>query len=342
MMNKRIRIPGLVLLLGLLGVYMSAGPQALAGDEIVLKFSTVAPEGTPWTDQLVDIKNRVNAGSDVKFKLFPGSMLGGEVETLKKARRNQVQGWGGSTAAIAEALNLPALQVFELPFLFDSEAEADFVMDSMFDLMHAKVREKGFELSFWHVNGWHNFAARKAIKSPEDLKGLKMRSQESDLHLATFNALGAQPQTIPVPEVLSSLQTGIVTSFSNTPLFTAATGWYEGGITHYTISHHIYQPAAILYNAEFWDSLTAEQQGLILGDRAAETKRGRDTVRALTPILMDDFQNEFGIEIVQLTPAERQAFADLTSGVADDFKDKIGADVLTAALLARDTYRASH
>ncbi len=341
MISKRLRLTALVLSLGLLGVYVSAGPEARAGDEVVLKFASVAPEGTPWTEQLTDIKKRVEAGSEVKFKLYPGSMLGGEVETLRKARRNQIQGWGGSTAAIAEALSLPSLNVFELPFMFESEAEVDYVMDAMFDLMAAKIREKGFVLSFWHVNGWHNFAAKKPIKSPADLAGLKMRSQESPVHLAAFNALGAQPQTLPVPEVLSALQTDIVSSFSNTPLFTAATGWYEGGITHYTITHHIYQPAAIIYNAEFWDSLTAEQQALIDGDRAEETKKGRETVRAMTPELLEMFR-ENGIEVINLTPDEIKPFADLCKDVPEEFKDEIGADVLTAARLARDTFRAAN
>ena len=342
MISKRLRLTGLVLLLGLIGVYMSVGPEAQAGDdEIVLKFASVAPDGTPWTEQLTDIKKRVEDATDIRFKLYPGSMLGGEVETLRKARRNQIQGWGGSTAAIAEALNLPALQVFELPFMFDTEAEVDFVMDALFDVMAAKLREKGFVLSFWHVNGWHNFAFDRPVRTPADLAGLKMRCQESPVHLWAFNALGAQPQTLPVPEVLSALQTGMVDGFSNTPLFTAATGWYEGGITHYTLTQHIYQPAAIIYNAEFFDGLTPEQQATVHGDRAVETAKGRETVRAMTPELLEMFR-ENDIEVLRPTAAERQAFADMVKDIPDELVEKIGQDVIDAVLFARETYRKTH
>jgi TRAP-type transport system periplasmic protein len=342
--RQRPRYLALTLVLATLAVLGILAPErsAQAGDdEIVLKFASVAPEGTPWTEQLTAIKKRVEADTDIKFKLYPGSMLGGEVETLRKGRRNQIQGWGGSTAAIAEALGLDALQVFELPFMFESEAEVDFVMDAMFDTMAAKLREKGFVLSFWHVNGWHNFAFDRSVRSPADLAGLKMRSQESPVHLWAFKALGAQPQTLPVPEVLSALQTGMVDGFSNTPLFTAATGWYEGGVTHYTLTQHIYQPAAIIYNAEFWDSLTPEQQASINGDRAVETKTGRDTVRAMTPELLDMFRDN-EIEVLTPTAAERAAFAELVKDVPDELTERIGQDVIDAVLLARDTYRRTH
>lgn len=346
MLTRQIlRTSVLVLGLAMAGLVLPVGRPATAQDEaeFVVKFASVAPEGTPWTDQLTAIKQRVEKESSgrIKFKLFPGSMLGGEVETIRKARRGQIQGWGGSTAAIAEGLALPELQVFELPFMFESDAEIDFVMDQMFDLMSLKLKEKGFVLAYWHVNGWHSLAARTPIRTPADLAGLKMRSQESPVHLEMFRAFGAQPQTLPVPEVLSALQTGMVDGFSNTPLFTAATGWYEGGIKYYSLTNHIYQPAAIVYSADFFATLPPDLQKVLIGDRAYETKLGRESVRAMTPELLQMFRDN-DIEVIEVSAAERKAFADRCTGLPDKFKDTIGADVLTAARVARDAFRATH
>ena len=346
--TPRTRTLPLTLLLAVVGVVAilaatSVDRAAVAQDaEFVLKFATVAPDGTPWTEQLTAIKKRVEAdsGGRIKFKLYPGSTLGGEVETIRKCSRNQLQGWGGSTAAVAEGINIPELQVFELPFMFDSEAEVDFVMDTMFDSMSAKLAAKGFVLAYWHVNGWHNFATKSPVATPADLAGMKMRSQESPVHLAMFKALGAQPQTIPVPEVLGALQTGMVDGFSNTPLFTAATGWYEGGITHFTITHHIYQPAAILYNKEFYDSLPEELQSVLIGDRAAETATGRTTVRAITPDLLEMFR-ENDITVTELSAADRATFAELCASVPGDLAAEgvIDAATVSAVQRAVATYR---
>ncbi len=333
----------LLMAFGIAGVLGVAAVQRTADAqdaEFVLKFATVAPDGTPWTDQLTAIKKRVEneSGGRIKFKLYSGSRLGGEVETIRKCARNQIQGWGGSTAAVAEGVNIPQLQVFELPFMFNSEAEVDFVMDSMFDPMAGLLEAKGFELAYWHVNGWHNFATKAPIRTPADLAGMKMRSQESPVHLSMFKALGAQPQTIPVPEVLGALQTNMVDGFSNTPLFTGATGWYEGGITHYTITHHIYQPAAIIYSKEFYDSLPADLQTVLIGDRAAETRKGRESVREMTPALLEMFTDS-GIDVVELTDAERQAFADLCTGVPDEFNDTIGTQIIAGVRASVTAYR---
>ncbi len=323
---------GALAVAGILVVTAVERPADAQDAEFVLKFATVAPEGTPWTEQLNTIKRRVEneSGGRIKFKLYPGSTLGGEVETIRKCQRNQLQGWGGSTAAVAEGVNISALQVFELPFMFESEAEVDFVMDSMLEPMAAKLEAKGFVLAFWHVNGWHNFATKKAIATPDDLAGMKMRSQESPVHLAMFKALGAQPQTIPVPEVLGALQTNMVDGFSNTPLFTAATGWYEGGITHFTITHHIYQPAVILYNKEFYDSLPADLQPVLMGDRPGDTETGRNTVRAITPELLDMFRDN-EITVTELSAEQRQAFADLCTGVPDQLVTDGVIDAATVA-----------
>ncbi len=347
--SLRTRAFPLSLLLGTLAVaaILVVGavdrPADAQDAEFVIKFATVAPEGTPWTEQLVKIKNRIESesGGRIKFKLFPGSTLGGEVETIRKCLKGkEVNGWGGSTAAVAEGVNIPALQVFELPFMFESEAEVDFVMDSMFDSMSAKLEAKGLKMAFWHVNGWHNFATKSPIGSAQSLAGMKLRSQESPVHLAMFRALGAQPQTIPVPEVLSALQTGMVDGFSNTPLFTAATGWYEGGITDFTITHHIYQPAVILYSKELYDSMPADLQTILMGDRAGDTLEGRTNVRAITPALLEMFE-ENNINVTEMPADQRAALAEMCATVPDDLvaEGVIDAATVKAVRSAVATYR---
>src|SRR5690606_28549620 len=137
---------------------------------------------------------------------------------------------------------VPELNVFELPFLFESDAEVDFVLDKLRPDVKKLLDQRGFVFGMWAENGWHGYGAKgRCVQKPEDMIGLKMRSQESRIHLETYKAFGASPVELPVPEVLSSLQTGVVDGFSNTPLFSFATSWYQG-VDHFSYTKHMYQP----------------------------------------------------------------------------------------------------
>jgi len=303
---------------------------ASAKPEFVLKFATVAPDGTPWAVHLKSVKKRIekDSGGRIKMKLFLGGSLGGEVETVRDLRRGRLQGWGGSTAAVAEGARIPQLQLMEIPFLFTSFAEADYVLDKVVNADFEKIlAEKGFVLGFWHENGWRNFATKKkAIHTMADLREMKMRSQESPAHLAMYKALGVQAESIAVPEVLGALQTGMVDGFDNTPLFSAATGWYEG-VKFYSISQHIYQPAAIIFGKKFMDKLPEDLRKVVLGDPAAEAKAGRKSVRDMRGELLANFK-EAGITVYEMTDAERKPFIDATKKVHKEFESVVGKDLL--------------
>ena len=309
---------------------------AQAKAKYVIKFGTVAPDGTPWANQLKAIKKRIEKQSNgqIKMKLYLGGMLGGEVEMVRAVRRGRLQGWGGSTASVAEGARIPQLQLMELPFLFRSFAEADHVLDKVVRDDYVKIlAKKGFAFAQWHENGWRNFASKKKpIKTLADLQGMKMRSQESPVHLAMYKALGVQAESIPVPEVLGALKTGMVDGFDNTPLFSMATGWYEG-VKFYSISQHIYQPAVIMYNKKFLDKLPADLRKLVLGDERKETVSGRANVRGMRGELLKNFK-EAGIKINTLTAAQIKPFQDRCKKVHKQFESKVGKKLLNKVYAA--------
>ena len=318
--------------------------NASARPEFVIKFATVAPEGTPWAEHLKATKQRIGkeSGGRIKMKLFLSGALGGEVETIRDLRRGRLQGWGGSTAAMAEGAGIPQLQLMELPFLFRSFEEADHVLDNVVHDDYVKIlADKGFVFGFWHENGWRNYAAKsKAIHTMADLRAMKLRSQESPVHLAMYKALGVQAESIPVPEVLGALQTGMVDGFDNTPLFSAATGWYEG-VKFYTISQHIYQPAVIVYGRKFMDKLPEDLRKVVLGDARAEAVKGRASVRAMRGDLLANFR-EAGITVYDMTPAERKPFIEATKKVHKDFESIVGKALLDKVRNGQQEFRAKH
>ncbi len=329
-------------LLSILALSLLAASPAEAKPEFVIKMATVAPRGTPWAKHMKAIAKRIHAesGGRVKLKVFLGGSLGGEVETIRALRRGRLQGWGGSTAAVAEGARIPQLQLMELPFLFNSLAEADHVLDNVIANDFIKILDKkGFTFGLWHENGWRNFATKtKAILKVSDMRGVKMRSQESPVHLAMYKALGAQAESIPVPEVLGALKTGMVDGFDNTPLFSSATGWYEGA-KHYSITRHIYQPAVILYSKKFLDKMPPDLRKIVIGNPAKEAKEGRARVRKMGPELLQIFRGA-GIKVHKMTAAQRAPFAAVTRKVHTKFAGQIGKSLLNKVYMAQKAYRA--
>ncbi len=279
--------------------------------QFVMNIGTVAPDGTPWADQLKDLKRRIEKDSNgrIKVKMFLGGALGSEIEMIQDvARGERLQGGGFSTGAIGEGLDIPVLMMPELPYLFRSVAEADVILDEvLYGPTNVALGEKGMVLAAWAENGWRSFATKGGpATSPAELSKFKMRSQEAPVHLNMYKALGVQAVAKPVSEVLPALNTGIVDGFDNTPLFSLASGWI-GPTTHYTLSKHIYQPAAVVYSKKFIDSLPADLQKLVMGDPHAEAKRGRIGVRTLDADLLATIEG-MGKKIVKLTPEQNKAF----------------------------------
>jgi TRAP-type transport system periplasmic protein len=300
----------------------SATADAQEGEVYTLKFQTVAPARTPWARQLKRIKKKWEAesGGRIKVKLFLGR--GNEKALVRKCKSGELQAVGVSTGAMAD--EVPEMGVFELPYLFKDLAEADRIIDGhLTEITEEVLAENGFKLLMFSENGNRNFATKgKVIKTPEDLATLKMRTQENWIHEATYNALGGNPVRISVAEVLTSLSTGQVDGFDNTPLFAFATSWFSQ-IDTWTVSDHIYQPAVITFNKAWFDKLPADLQAILLDGRVEETKKGRQAIRKLTPKLLKSLEAK-GITVYKMTPAEKAVFAKKTRKVHADFKKKVG------------------
>ena len=302
-------------------VMFSPEQTAQSEAQFVMNFATVAPDNTPWSDQLRGVEKRIESesGGRIQVKLFLGGSLGSEIESIQDvARGERIQGGGFSTGAMGEAMDLPILTMIELPYLFSTNAQADRALDEvLYEPTKAALEAKGFALGGWAENGWRNFATKGPASTPEQLAKFKMRAQENPVHMDMYKMLGVQAVAKPTSEVLPALNTGIVDGFDNTALFSLAAGWIEP-VTHYTLSKHIYQPAAVVYSKKFVDSLPPDLQTIVLGDPFAESKRGRTAVRALEGELHETIQS-MGITVVELSAAERDALKAKTRAVHKTF-----------------------
>lgn len=293
-------------------------PTARAADPLyTMKIASVAPAGTPWADGLNKFKANVEAGSGgkVKVRVFAGGVLGDENETVLSTQRGQIQAVGASTGALASLI--PELNVLELPRLFKSAKEADHILDNVvLATMEAAFKSRGLILGFWSENGYRSFGTTFGfVKTPSDLKGKKMRSQENAVHLEMYRVMGASPVPIPTTEVLTSLQTGVVEGYDNTLLFAQAAQWMSA-TKFFTQTKHIYQPAAIAVNKAWFEGLPADIQAIILSARTQLMLDMRKQIRALDPILVQNLPS-MNVQVYTPTATELSTF-DVPCAIARD------------------------
>lgn len=311
-------------------------------EEIVMKIATIAPDDTPWSELLKRYAKSVEekSGGRINVKIFLGGALGDENETVIKCKRGQVQAVAASTGAVAS--QVPELNVLELPYLFRDGAEADHVIDKTLTApLEKAMRQYGLVLAFWSENGFRQFGTNDGfVTSPANLKGKKMRSQESLVHLESWKAFGASPVPIPTTEVLTALQTHTVDGFDQSVLFTIAAGWHKT-VKFMTVSNHVYQPALVSFNAEWFDKLPPDLQKLLVDEGRTLQDKGRKAVRGIMPDLLAGLKAS-GVQVKELSQAERAAFEQAALPVRKTFRKQQGkkaADLLDAVEKSLADYR---
>jgi len=307
-----------------LGLGVLALPTDVRAEEkYVLKVASMAPQGTPWSELVNAFKKRVEekSGKRIEVKIYLGGKAGDENETVKKTSRGHLQAVAASSGALASLV--PEMHAVELPFLFRSFGEADYILDQVLtEPMKKHFRDRGLVFGFWSENGFRHFGAGSPVKSPADLAGKKMRSQESPVHLETWRTYKAAAQALPTTEVLTALQTGAVEGFDQGLLFAIAANWHKS-VKYITLSAHIYQPAALVYNKEWFDKLPADLQKVLEDEGKALTDTGRKLIRKINPELIKQVEKD-GIQVIKLDNAQRAAFETASMPVRTWFRSSQG------------------
>ena len=216
------------------------------------------------------------------------------------------------------------LGVFDLPFLFPNTEVAYKVMDGpagqkLLDLME----EKGLKgLAYWENGFRHLTNSAREVKSPADVKGLKIRVMQNPIHLATWKALGANPTPMPFSELFTAMQQKTVDGQEN-PIPTIYLSKYSEVQKFVTLTGHVYTPHILIIGKKLWDSLPKDDQKVF--QQAAYD--ARDHVRKVSKE-MNDSQTaklkEAGMTVTVLTPAQLKAFQDAVQPVYAEYTDKIG------------------
>jgi TRAP-type C4-dicarboxylate transport system substrate-binding protein len=274
-----------------------------------LKIATLAPEGSSWMNLFHDWAKNVEEHTQgkIKIKFYAGGIAGDERDAVRKMRLGQIN--GAAVTAIGLGLIQSEVRVLELPMLIRSYDELDYVRAKLNDEIRKKFEDKGYVLLAWGDVGPVHIFSNTQIKSREDLKQTKMWAWVDDaLVRELLNQLGVTGVPLGVPDVLPSLQTGLINACYGSPLSTLALQWYTK--VKYMTSLHITQAigATVITKKEF-DKLGPDLQKTLMADskefEAKVLKQIRaDNDKALTSM------KQAGLTVVESPPEMIKQFTE--------------------------------
>jgi len=225
-------------------------------------------------------------------------------------------------------------QLFDLPFLFPNLAAVErFQASADGRALLTTLTERGIlGLQFWH-NGMKQFSGPRPLIEPEDARGLKFRVMESDILQAEIEAIGGSPQKMAFGEVYQALQTGTVDAQENTWSNMYSSKFYEVQ-PYMTESNHGYIGYFVAVNASFWQSLPEDLRSGLETTLAEVTQWGNARSEAINQEDRQRIIDSGRSELTVLTPQQLAAWQTAMRPVWDEFRDRIGGELVDAALAA--------
>ncbi len=317
-----------------LGAILSAGLAFTASAETVIKVGHGAAESFHMHRALLHFEELVEAGSngEIDVQIFPSSQMGPDREMIEGVQTGVLEmaippssffaGWD------------PAFSVIELPYMYASKDIAFDVLEGPAgDSMIERVEKQGLVGLGWLELGVRNVTNNvRPIATPADLEGVKLRTMQVPAHVATFQALGANPTPMNFGEVYSALQQGVIDGQENPLAIITSQRFYEVQ-SYLSTTGHVFAVYMPVISQPFFESLSAEHQQLVRDSMAAARLHQAELVSAEDASQLDEIRAA-GVEVLELTAAQRQAFADATESVRLQYRDEVGAEAYDAWIAA--------
>jgi TRAP-type C4-dicarboxylate transport system substrate-binding protein len=205
---------------------MLVAPLADA-QSVRLKIATMAPDGTIWMKGLQAAADEVTERTDgrVSFRFYPGGTMGADSAVLRKIRIGQLHGGVVLAGSLADVD--PDLEIYSLPLLFRSNGEVDYVRQQMDPILIEGLASKGFISFGLTETGFTYLMSAKPTRTFDDLKGRKAWMMQDDpVSLAIVEAAGLSPVPLPISDVLTGLQTGLIDTVAAPPVGAVALQWF--------------------------------------------------------------------------------------------------------------------
>jgi tripartite ATP-independent transporter DctP family solute receptor len=315
--------------LAILCAAVLAAIAAPANAQIVTKYAGIQPIDHPssYSEKYFGEEVGVLTKGAVKVEVYANTQLGDAVANVQSIRNGTI----GFSTVSASNLNqvVPAMDMYSLPFLFKNEAHFWWFLAQPQAAELAKpLEDKGIKVLGYLDSGARNFFTQKAIRTPDDLKGQKIRVMASPVMVNTMKAMGATGVPVAWAELYTALQTGVVDGAENNHPSVVAKKFYEVS-KYYTLDEHMRIPDVLIMSMKLWNQLNDDQKKAVAeaGQRMQAYMRGAWKISEVKDLqaLKSNFT-----EIV--TP-DKAPFVKVVSGLVQEESKRLGVEKTVAFIL---------
>ena len=307
-MNSIFKIMGIAIL----SIAFVAGVEAKT-----LKFATLAPAGTTWMKEMKagaeQVKQRTSGR--VKLKFYPGGVMGNDQSVHRKIKIGQLHGGAFSQVGLAQVY--PGIQVLGLPMLFRSLEEVDYVREHLDVVLERELEAAGFVLLGLSEGGFARILSKQPMQDLESLQGSKVWLPEGDnVGLTVFRALGITPIALPIADVFTGLQTGLIETVPVNPTSAIAFQWHSSTayMTDVPINFLI---GLLAIRKSVFDKLSAEDQAVMREEMGIVFKR-LDKINRIDDAAAKAALQQQGITFVMPKPGEVERWREISTQAVDD------------------------
>jgi len=294
-----------------------------------LKFATLAPAGTTWMKEMKvgaeQIKQRTEGR--VKLKFYPGGVMGNDQSVHRKIKIGQLH--GGAFTQVGMAQVYPGIQVLGLPMLFRSLDEIDYVREHIDVVLKREMEAAGFVLLGLSEGGFARILSKQPMQDLESLRRSKVWLPEGDnVGLTVFQALGITPISLPIADVFTGLQTGLIETIPVNPTSAIAFQWHSSTayMTDVPINFLI---GLLVVRKSVFDKLSAEDQAVMREEMGVVFKRLDELNRVDNEAAKAALQQQ-GITFVMPHPDEIERWRKISDQSIDDM---VESGVMPASLV---------
>ena len=265
-------------------------------------------------------------GGKMKINAFWGGSAGGDLQATQALRAGTQEMVCTSSSPLVGIVK--ELGVFDLPFLFANEKEADAVLDGPAGkYFNAKLEAAGLvNLAYWE-NGFRNLTnSKRAVNKLEDFEGVKVRVMQNNIFLDTFKTLGTNAVPMAFPEVFTALETKTIDGQEN-PFVTIETSKFNEVQKYLSVTRHAYTPFLVLYSKKLFDQLSPQEQAVLREAAIEGQKVQRAANRALNEKSLASLKAK-GMAVNEVSPAEQKRMFDKVKPVYDKHRETIGAEAI--------------
>lgn len=301
----------LIRILAVLGLVFATGVASAAQ---TFKIATLAPDGSSWMSAMRAAGEEIEQRTEgrVKFRFFPGGVMGNDQSVLRKIRIGQLHGAAFSGGGVAEVY--PDIQVLGLPFLFRDLDEVDYLRSELDVVLNRGLEDAGFVNFGIAEGGFARLMSTRPIREPGDLKNEKAWVPDNDqVAYRVMEALGVSPVKMPMTDVLTGLQTGLISVVGSSPLGAIAFQWHTR-IKYMTDEPLIYLLGVFAIDKRAFGKLSESDQKVardVLGRTFEEMNRQnrRDNEQAREALRAQ------GVEFVAVAPDALQTWRETAKQV---------------------------